>query len=153
MNYKWLLLVGLLIGLVAGIVLGGTVLAKYFPHSATPTTQAVRSIFNGTLVLDPANGTIDTTFGEHLTPQQPVNVTVTMISGNFTAGVEFLILGPCSSSVCGPFKDYKLDSGQPSVSFVLDHSTIGFQPGEYTIELIDNSSTIVATVQVSMTEV
>ena len=150
MNYKWLLLVGLLIGLVAGIVLGGTVLAKYFPHSptpTTPTTQVVRSIFNATLVLDPGNGTIDTTFGEHLTPQQPVNVTAKMISGNFTAGVEFLILGPCSSSgMCGPFKDYKLDSGQPNVSFVLDQSTSGFQPGEYTIELIDNSSTIVATV-------
>ena len=153
LNYKLFLVVGLAIGLVAGIVLGGTLLAKYFPQSRTPTAQVVRSIVNATLVLDPGNGTIDTTFGEHLTPQQPVNVTVTMISGNFTAGVDFSILGPCASNQCGTFKYYKLDLDQRSVSFVLDESTSGFQPGTYQMEFIDVSTTIVATVYVNITEI
>jgi len=153
LNYKWFLLAGLLVGFVPGIVLGGTLLAGYFRHSENPSTPVVRSIFNATLVLDPGNGTRDTLFVEHLTPLQPINVTVMMNGGNFTAGVDFSIFGPCSSGQCALLKDYRLDSTQRRVSFVLDRSTTGFQPGEYQIELFSFSSTIVATVYVNLGQV
>ena len=112
-----------------------------------------RSIFNETLVLDPVYNTGVLLFVFNLFPQQPVNVTFATLTGNFTAGVDFSVLGPCSSGQCPQLKDYTTSSAQGRTSFILDSSNPKFLAGEYQVDIRNYSTTDSVTVYLNLARV
>jgi hypothetical protein len=95
------------------------------PVPVLPVFVGPSPVFQGVFALGvSSSATGSLYFAIHLTPQQPVNVTVVMANGDSVLGVGFFL------GSFPPLAQYTLNSTLLRVSFVLSNSTPGFSAGD-----------------------